>query len=255
MNCQKKSNKKILIVGSGFLGLPLAIKLKGRGFEVSVTTTQANKLVELKKTGLTAIKFDCNCEEDYHQFSGLKLDFFVFSLPPKSCARVGYKAVLQRVIKSLPNSTTIIFTSSTSVYENNGSVHDENSEQLKESAVIDVEKFIKNNYPQHYIFRLAGLIGEDRHPKFFFKKPQIDNCNQVVNLVLGNDVVELIAKSIKEIIPYGIYNICSPDHPARKDYYEKYIPEPTFKEGTEGKIIDGSLISQQLNYKYNDIFL
>ena len=248
--------KTILIIGSGFIGLPLAIGLLKEGFIVTISTTQTVKQHELEKSGLIAIKFNSNEDEDYLQFINCSYDYIVYALPPSVCKKYDYNSVLQKITSLLAKFESIIFTSSISVYQNNGNLHNEMSTDLilNKTFVLETEKFIIETYCNHYIFRLAGLIGENRHPKFFFKSAMIENSNQVVNLVCGSDVVEIITLSITKNIPFGIYNVCSPEHPTKIEYYKNQIMKPIFIDGTIGKVIDSSKLDGVLNYRYKSIY-
>ena len=248
--------KTILIIGSGFIGLPLAVRLSKEDFIVTISTTRTVKQLELEKLGVIAIKFNSNEDEDYLQFLNCSYDYIVYALPPSVCKKYDYNSVLQKITSLLAKCENIVFTSSISVYQNNGNPHNEMSTDLisNKTPVLETEKFIIEKYYQHYIFRLAGLIGENRHPKFFFKNDVIENSNQVVNLVCGSDVVEIITLAITKNIPFGIYNVCSPEHPTKIEYYKNQIIKPVFKEGVVGKVIDTSKLDRFLNYRYKGIY-
>ena len=248
--------KTILIIASGFIGLPLAIRLLEEGFIVTISTTQSDKRTDLEKLGIIAIKFNSNEDDDYLQFINFSYDYIVYALPPSVCKKYTYNSVLQKITSLLAKCENIVFTSSISVYRNNGNLHNEMSTDLtiNKTPVLETEKFIIEKYYRHYIFRLAGLIGENRHPKFFFKSAMIENSNQVVNLVCGSDVVEIITLSITKNIPFGIYNVCSPEHPTKIEYYKNQIMKPIFIDGTIGKVIDSSKLDGILNYRYKSIY-
>jgi nucleoside-diphosphate-sugar epimerase len=246
----------VLIIGCGFIGLPLATKLQILGYEITVTTSQKSKQKILENKGLFSLKFNSNLQEDYIQFKNYSFDYIIYTLPPNVCKSISYDHVLFKLIPSLSQKGIVVFTSSISVYQNNRALHTEESLSLNDSSIIFKAEnvLIQNRYP-HYIFRLAGLIGENRHPKNFIKSGVIKNSNQYVNLLRGEDAVEAIVLSITNKIPFGIYNICSPEHPTRETYYHNYTASPLFIEGKEGKLIDTSKITNVLNYKYKSIYL
>lgn len=245
----------VLIIGSGFIGWPLALSFKDAGFNVMVTATQISKQAELEKAGITLLTFDCTNNDDYNQFSKFSIYHLIFTLPPKACEPLSYVDVLKKLKNCLTIHSTFSFTSSSSVYKNNGKHHTEKSTKLNPGVILEAEQFIQEQYTQHYIFRLAGLIGGTRHPQNFIKNSEIRNSDQPVNLVLGSDVVEIVTRAISCNIPFGIYNVCAPEHPSRKEFYKQYIAEPKYTEGDEGKIIDGTLISEIVDYAYTNIYL
>ena len=64
-------NKKISILGCGWLGLPLAKSLLSKGYEVKGSTTSESKLEVLKNAGISP--FQIQLEE--HQIIGTIEDF------------------------------------------------------------------------------------------------------------------------------------------------------------------------------------
>lgn len=151
-----------------------------------------------------------------------------------------------KLIPSLSQGGIIVFTGSISVYQNNSDLHTEESFSLNDlNVILRAENIIIENPHPYYIFRLAGLIGENPHPKIFIKSGVIEDSNQCVNLVRGEDAVDTIVLSITNKIPFGIYNVCSPEHPTRETYYHNYISFPLNIEGKEGKLIDASKIKNR----------
>ena len=115
--------KTILIIASGFIGLPLAIRLLEEGFIVTISTTQSDKRTDLEKLGIIAIKFNSNEDDDYLQFINFSYDYIVYALPPSVCKKYTYNSVLQKITSLLAKCENIVFTSSISVYRNNGNLY------------------------------------------------------------------------------------------------------------------------------------
>ncbi len=246
--------KTVLIIGSGFIGLPLAQRLQQHNYHVTVTTTQASKLTELQQQGINALQFDANSANDYAQFAGVAIDYLIYTLPPSACQTIHYTTALSTIVEALQAVNCVVFTSSISVYQNNNEVHTEASTALNNTAITTTEQYIQQQFSNHYMFRLAGLIGATaRHPSIFFKKGSIDNSNKPVNLVLGTDVVALITQALLTRIVYGTYNICAPQHYSKKEYYSRYNSLLVCNEGNEGKTVNGNLIATLLAYEYANI--
>lgn len=247
--------KSILIVGSGLLGLSLAEKFKNKGYKVFITSTTESKLSTLQNLGYESILFDSNEVVHYKQLSALNVDVVVFALAPSKCKVISYTDVLSNICTYLNSFKQLVFTSSISVYSNNKQTHTEESEAVEQNSIIyQIESYIKQHIKHHYIFRLAGLIDKQRHPKSFHKILEVKEANAPVNLVHIQDVSSIIYSSIEHNIGVGIYNICSPEHPTKKEYYASFNELLNFSEGDLGKTIDGSLISNQLNFKYTSIY-
>lgn len=247
--------KSVLIVGSGLLGLSLAEKFSNNGYQVTITTTTESKLVQLQQMGYSPILFDGNAIEHYKQLSEFNVDVVVFALAPSKCKTIFYTDVLNNICNGLHSFKQLVFTSSISVYSNNSKTHTEKSIALEHNSIIyQTESYIQQHVQHYYIFRLAGLIDKQRHPKGFHKSLDVKEANAPVNLVHIQDVSSIIFSSIEHDIKEGIYNVCSPEHPSKKAYYGSFNELLTFSEGDFGKTIDGSLISNQLKFKYTSIY-
>jgi nucleoside-diphosphate-sugar epimerase len=129
---------------------------------------------------------------------------------------------------------------------------DENSPIDETHDVTQIEKLVSTYKPnKSTILRLGGLIGPKRHPVHFLaKRNQNVNPNQVVNLVHQEDVTRVI-EAFVEKPTFGIFNVCSSQHPSRKDYYNEaanaFDLEPIgFEKSTseKGKIVDSSKLVQ-----------
>lgn len=247
--------KSVLIVGSGLLGLSLAEKFNSKGYKVFITSTTDSKLSTLQNLGYEPILFDSNEVAHYKQLSALNVEVLVFALAPSKCKVIPYTDVLNNICNSLNSFNILVFTSSISVYSNNGQTHTEESEAVELNSVIyQTESYIKLHIQKYYIFRLAGLIDKQRHPKNFHKSLEVKEADAPVNLVHIQDVSSMIVSSVKHHINTGIYNICSPEHPTKKEYYGSFNELLNFSEGDLGKTIDGSLISNLLKYNYRSIY-
>jgi nucleoside-diphosphate-sugar epimerase len=120
---------------------------------------------------------------------------------------------------------------------------------LGEGAVLSSGK----NY---CILRLAGLIGANRHPVKYLSGRTIENGNMRVNLINRKDVINAIIHVIEKDHWNDIFNLCSPEHPSKADYYnaearKQGIPAPTFLSSDKiGKEVSSDKIHQELGFQY-----
>jgi len=122
-------------------------------------------------------------------------------------------------IKQLNPNVHFVYTSSTSVYSEYGSV---NEETPTSGNIAEIEGMITNRFSQSTIFRLAGLAGPNRTiVKHFIKKGSITNSENNCNLVHSYDVVQAIKHTL-ENNTHGIYNICSAHHPTKGEVYNHW---------------------------------
>jgi len=131
--------------------------------------------------------------------------------------------VEETIAQRLNPATQIILLSSTSVYPDDAGEVDETCTLLPTGPgliQLNYEKALQAVFPQLVILRLAGLIGEGRHPgRFFAAKRQIPNPEAPVNLVLLNDVIEGCVQVIERNVKGETFNICADEHPERGSYY------------------------------------
>ena len=75
----------ISILGCGWLGLPLAQTLLGRGYIVKGSTTREEKLATLEERGITPylIRFSPQINDDY-QADFFDSEVLIVNIPPKT---------------------------------------------------------------------------------------------------------------------------------------------------------------------------
>jgi len=256
----------VSIIGCGWLGLPLAEKLINEGFSVNGTTSTAQKipLFQQKKINPFLLKFESVKLELPTEFLA-NSDALIITIPPTGFSIVAYAELFEQLIElSLQNNIkSVIYTSSTSVYGNvSGEVTEETEvkpDTVSAQAIVAVEKLLTNCTDLNSsILRLGGLSGEGRNPGNFFRNSsEMPNANHAVNMVHAHDCIEIIARIIATENFSGIYNVCSPEHPTRAEFYTeaiakmgKPVPEMLFNFNEIGKIVYSAKISKALNYNF-----
>jgi nucleoside-diphosphate-sugar epimerase len=251
--------KNCVIIGCGWLGQPLGVEIAKLGYNVFGGTRNAEKINELSQLGINGFKIDFNEQEISLDLSSEQIEttsLVVFSVPPTGFSNYG--EALLTIAKLFPQEAHLLFTSSTGVYKESNEIIDESSALDENHAVTKAETLLLNNFKERLtILRLAGLIGENRHPvKYFLNKQEIPNGLAPVNLIQLPDVIQAFLTVIQEKKVNQIYNICSPQHPSRMDYYgeiaqKKFEVELSFLSEGNGKIIDGSKIVKESGFQYN----
>ncbi|AYY74941.1 SDR family oxidoreductase [Citrobacter sp. TBCP-5362] len=262
--------KKVAIVGLGWLGMPLAMSLTARGWQVTGTKTTQDGVEAARMSGIESyplrLEPELVCETDDLD-ALMDVDALVITLPAR---RSGpgedfYRQAIQEVVDSALayHVSRIIFTSSTSVY---GDVHGIVKENTPRNPVTASGRILKeledwlHNLPGTSvdILRLSGLVGPGRHPGRFFAGKTAPDGQQGVNLVHLEDVIAAITLLLQAPKGGHIYNICAPSHPARNVFYPQMarllgMEPPHFLESQsndKGKIIDGSRICNELGFEY-----
>lgn len=262
--------KKVAIVGLGWLGMPLAMSLTARGWQVTGTKTTQDGVEAARMSGIESyplrLEPELVCETDDLD-ALMDVDALVITLPAR---RSGpgedfYRQAIQEVVDSALayHVPRIIFTSSTSVYGNVHGIVKENTPRNPVTASGRILKELEDwlhNLPGTSvdILRLSGLVGPGRHPGRFFAGKTAPDGQQGVNLVHLEDVIAAITLLLQAPKGGHIYNICAPSHPARNVFYPQMarllgMEPPHFLESQsndKGKIIDGSRICNELGFEY-----
>lgn len=255
----------ISILGCGWLGLPLAKRLTENGFTVKGSTTSLDKISDLEKAGIQPFFMRLEPElmgENTDDF--FKADLLFINIPPG--LRVNspdhYFQQLASLTKAVNASPIqkIIFISTTSVYsELNREVIEIDADQ--EHPLYKAEQFISQNAKnkQITVLRCGGLMGYERIPaKYFAGKKGLTTGNIRVNYVHRDDVIGIVEMIINEEIYDETFNVVAPEHPTRKEVYEKACREynyemPEFvtpKEPHDFKIISPKKLLNFTDYKF-----
>lgn len=273
-------NKRISILGCGWLGFPLSQKFIDTGFEVKGSTTSENKLEILQSNKIQP--FLIKLEEN--QVNGNIIEFLNYSkiliidIPPglRKITETSFGKTFVNKIKTLlpfiENSTIekVIFISSTSVYADFGSIpivteksklhpDTESGKQL-----VEVENLLRNNKNfETTIIRFGGLIGKDRNAiKMLAGKTNIANPEAPINLIHQVDCIGIISEIIQQNNWNETFNAVAPFHPTRKKYYTEKakalnLPKPEFSENeiSIGKIVSSEKLEKALEYGYKNLAL
>ncbi|MBP2198317.1 SDR family oxidoreductase [Pantoea cypripedii] len=264
--------KKVAIVGLGWLGMPLAMALTARGWQVTGSKTSPDGVDAARRCGIEACQLvltpELECEADDLD-TLMSVDALVVTLPASRTVQGGedYMQAVQNVVDTALayKVPRIIFTSSTSVYGPGPGVMKERSplrpETVAGKTLVALENWLHDLPGTSVdIVRLAGLVGPNRHPgRFLAGKIDLSDGSHVVNLVHLDDVVEAIVLLLQTPKGGRVYNLCAPKHPTRSEFYPTVarqlgLTPPTFVaeiQGNVGKSIDGRAICDELGFEYS----
>ncbi|STW13231.1 Nucleoside-diphosphate-sugar epimerase [Klebsiella pneumoniae subsp. rhinoscleromatis] len=153
--------KKVAIVGLGWLGMPLALSLTARGWQVTGSKTTQDGVEAARMCGIDSypLRLEPQLVCDTEDLDALmNVDALVITLPARRTG-AGEGFYLQAVQEIVDTALAyhiprIVFTSSTSVYGNvNGTVK-ENSPRLPQTASGQVLKELED-----WLHKPAGDIG------------------------------------------------------------------------------------------------
>ncbi|MEO9944990.1 NAD-dependent epimerase/dehydratase family protein [Paraglaciecola sp.] len=266
---------QISITGCGWLGQPLALRLKSCGCDIVASTRSKQKCQALASLGLHPVQYSLG-DNIHSKALGVMFesDILILNIPVgrKNPTIENFAQHMQILLEQASHSKIkkVIFISTTSVYGNSSCVITEksptNPTTLSGKINLHVEKLVTKYFPNNSsIIRPAGLVGADRHPvNYLAGKTGVANPDDMVNLIHQEDVINTIERVIQKSLWGNIINLSSLIHPTRIQYYtwaakKLGLPPPTFIAGSgipSGKQInsDNSLQLLGLRFKYPNPF-
>lgn len=267
--------KRISILGSGWLGLPLASELQEIGYQVKTSSRSPDRIQAIQQQGVDACLYDIESEHNDGAF--LQGDILIINITNKNIE--AFKALITQIERSPIRQ--VLFISSTSVYVDSTeqspvAITEDNLSALKPCPLLEIERlFIDNHHFETSIIRFAGLIGYQRHPGRFFLQHDENNeitCKPIrnpdgfVNMIHRDDCIGIIQALLKQDSWGEIFNGCSSQHPTRREFYSWAIEdycntekiEIQFLETVKAsyKIIDNHKVKNHLDYDFiqDDLF-
>lgn len=261
----------ISVLGCGWLGFPLAVRLQDAGFSVKGSTTSKKKLAVIKQNGITPYLIDLpDSFEDSAIESFWDTELLFLNIPPKVRQGKNGESFLQIIekiilkVKKKPISW-IIFVSSTSVYpETGGLLTEENTNIDKTSrpageVLLKAEDLLLNSGIDTTILRPGGLYGYGRHPVHYLSgRKNLSGASKPVHLIHQVDCLNIIMEIIKMQKINKVYNLVSDGHPPRKEfyksaaeYYDLPVPHFTKDSGKDYSVIANEKVKRDLSYTFN----
>lgn len=276
---------RVLIVGAGYIGLPLGAELVRRGHDVCALRRDPAAAGALTAAGLKPLFADIT------QPAGLaplphEFDWVV------NCAASGgggaedyrrvYVAGMQNVIdwlapKERNASPRFVYTSSTSVYgQIDGSTVDEMSatEPAAETAriLLDAERTLlagarERNFPA-MILRVAGIYGPGRghwFRQFLRGEARLDGDGaRILNMIHRDDVVGCICAALERGQGGEIYNAADDEPVSQLEFFswlsarlQRPMPaaspkngDAARKRGVTNKRVSNQKLKERLGYRF-----
>ena len=221
-----QSNMRILVIGCGYVGLPLAQTLARMGHQVHGTRRS-----EFSAADVTPHALDVT---DRSSFEAIPQDFDVIYYTPSSSrgdASV-HQAVFVDGTTHLLNwlgdtATRLIFTSSTSVYpQTDGNWVDEtaNHDGATGTAInlLQAEALFQESPQLATILRVAGIYGPERGYLYrqFLKDEAVitQGGSRWINMIHRDDVVSALVTALN--VPPGIYNASDDEPLTQRAFFE-----------------------------------
>ncbi|MDB5133575.1 MAG: Nucleoside-diphosphate-sugar epimerase [Mucilaginibacter sp.] len=256
----------ISILGCGWYGMALAGELVEQGIAVKGSTTSEQKLTKFADVGVQPYLVQISAESESFDPQFFECDVLFISIPPRfrKGETAGYTSKLQRIIQAIQQYqiSKVIYISSTGVYGDHNSVADELTDTAPETesgfVLLEAEQILQQQTSfKTTILRFGGLVGPGRHPgRFFAGKKDIPNGRAPVNLIHLDDCIGISISILKQNAFGFVFNACSPDHPAKADFYchaalQAGLPVPEFLDELDRwKVVNSINLSAILHYEF-----
>ena len=249
-----KQENTISILGSGWLGQPLAETFKKAEYCVHLSTRSLDKAKQLEALNVEPYIVDIeNLIDTIQPF--LNAEILIINITCKALS------AYQHLLSEIENSPIkkVLFISSTSVYPSHYGLCKEDEPLTEETNLRCIEKlFAESTHFECTVIRFAGLIGAKRHPgRFFASGKSVKDGNGKVNLIHQDDCLKLIDTIIAQKAWGEIFNGCADNHPTKKDYYCSMAsslgysePECMILENSATKVVCNQKIKNKLGYEF-----
>jgi nucleoside-diphosphate-sugar epimerase len=277
---------KCLIVGCGYVGLPLGAELVRRGHEVSGLRRGAPD--ELKAAGIRPLIADITQPESLAKLPRV-FDWVVNCVASGGGGADDYRKIYlegnRNLISWLADSppAKFVYTSSTSVYgQNDGSVVTENSPAEPEAdtaqVLVEVEKMLlaedgsRGRSPHQQfptvILRVAGIYGPGRghgFRQFLRGEAHIEgDGSRWLNMIHRDDLIGCIIAALEHGKPGEIYNAADNEPVTQLKFFEWLAAElkrplppgipanadARRKRGATNKRVSNAKLRAELKYEF-----
>ena len=264
-------NKQISILGTGWLGLPLAKALYKEKYNIKGSTTSFNKVELLKNEGIDPYQVTLSEKDSLGDIQTFLKGstFLIINVPPglRRNPESNFVGKIQCLIPYIEQSSVqkLLFISSTSVFAEHEDFPIITLETIPNASsnagkqLIQTEQLLLDNTNfDTTILRFAGLFDARRHPATMLsKRKNIKNPLAPTNLIHREDCIGIIKKIIATDSWNQIFNASYPDHPPKSEYYaaickqmELSIPDYDYQTISKGKRINADKIKEVLGYKF-----
>jgi len=233
---------RVLIVGCGYVGLPLGAELARMGHEVHGLRRTAEGADDLKAAGVQPLVGDITRPEDLAQLPG-PYDWVVNTVSSGQGGVEEYQQIFVQGTRHLVDwlaGTPLkkyVYTSSTSVYaQTDGSLVKEDapttpssptSQLLVETETLLLDAARQRGLPA-VILRVAGIYGPGRGHLFLqYLRNEARIAGQgerLLNMIHREDLVASIIAALKSGRPGEVYNVVD-DEPVAQIHFFRWLSE------------------------------
>lgn len=257
----------ISILGAGWLGLPFGAEMAEKGYRIKGSTTRTSKLAALRKAGIQAYHITLQPAPAGNWAEFMQSDILVLNLPPSQGRVPGRHEKQLEYIKwgiRTHGIKKVLFVSATSVYPNLcREVSEADARYVLSPHSGQIlrkleELFTRETEFQTTVLRFGGLFGPGREPgNFLSGKKKIPGASTPVNVIHLDDCIGIMEAIIKQEKWGEIYNAVAPEHPSKREFYQKAsklmdkdMPDFTGEGDPPFKIVSSEKLIRDLGYAF-----
>jgi len=233
---------RVLIVGCGYVGLPLGAELVRQGHEVFGLRRTAAAEAQLRAAGVRPLAGDVTKPETLAELPG-PFDWVVNCVASGGGDAAAYRQTYLQGTANLlawlaPHPPKkFLYTSSTGVYgQTDGSVVKETSPTEPEAetakVLVETEKLLlaasAGSRPPAIILRVAGIYGPGRgyaFKQFLKNEARLEgDGSRVMNMIHRDDLIGCIIAALNSGRPGEIYNVVD-DEPVTQAHFYQWLAD------------------------------
>jgi nucleoside-diphosphate-sugar epimerase len=246
---------RVLIIGCGYVGLPLGVALARAGHEVFGVRRGAEGAEELRAHRLTPVIADITRRADLEKIPG-PFDWVVNTVSSTKGGVEEYRAVYLEATRQIIEWLSAhppqkyLYTSSTSVYaQTDGSwVTEESATEPRgetSRVLVETEQLLlraarENSFPA-LVLRVAGIYGPGRghlFQQYLRDEARIaGDGSRLINMIHRDDVVRAARAALERGQPGRIYNVADDEPVTQGEFFawlsgqlQKPLPSPATEE-------------------------
>lgn len=230
------AQKKVAVVGCGYLGSALGRALVSAGHDCVCTTTTESRAAEIEAFGATPAIVALANTSRLHELLADRETLFLTVAPNSACPdyREVYLEGARSLIRAVADTGVrhIVYTSSIGVYgQQDGSWVDEHSPTIPETEngriLLETENVLlsygESTHVTVTILRLGGIHGPGRDPADRFKTLAVrerSDGDRYLNMIHRRDAVSAMIALLDR--PHaGVLNLTDDQPTTRRDYYDR----------------------------------
>jgi nucleoside-diphosphate-sugar epimerase len=270
---------RVLIIGCGYVGLPLGEELVRQGHEVYGVRRSIEGAGELETAHIKPVAADITKPEELARLPG-RFDWVVNCVSSNKGGAEEYREIYLNGMRNLTAwllsspPKKFVYTSSTSVYgQTDGSAVKESSatEPASETGrvLVETEKaMLGAKAIPGVILRVAGIYGPGRGHLFLqYLKNEAriaGRGERIINMIHREDLIGIIIAALKNGRPGDVYNAVD-DEPVAQIHFFRWLSEtlgkwmPPFateeenagrKRGSTNKKVQNRKLKMELGYQF-----